>query len=223
MASFLYIISHWRQPVKDNIGSELFERLGSQGRHVAQALYDFTADSLRTIGAYAFAYCASLRTLQIGVGVREIGESAFSDCTALTEAVLPDSVTRLGSGVFNRCTALERVHIPSTVTDPAPVLYGCKSLATVCSDAVDCPVQVYAEEKGLTFLVCDGHGLPGDADGSGTVDLRDVVQIERYLAGGWDAQIDRASADVNDDGSIDLRDAVLLRRYLAGGWDVVLL
>lgn len=117
---------------------------------------------------------------------------------------------------------LQRVHIPSSVTDPGALLYGCRQLQTVCSDAADCAAQTYASGKGLTFLVCAGHGLPGDADGSGTVELRDVIQLVRYLAGGWDAQIDRTAADVNDDGVVDLKDAVLLRRYFAGGWGVVL-
>ena len=64
--------------------------------------------------------------------------------------------------------------------------------------------------------------LPGDADLDGEVGLTDVVQITRYLAGGWDAVIDLVNADVNADGSVDLRDAVLIRRFLAGGWNVVL-
>ncbi|MBQ7547744.1 MAG: RICIN domain-containing protein [Clostridia bacterium] len=62
----------------------------------------------------------------------------------------------------------------------------------------------------------------GDADGDGDIGLKDVVQISRYLAGGWDVTIDEAAADVNKDGVVNLKDAVLLRRYLAGGWDVVL-
>ena len=108
------------------------------------------------------------------------------------------------------------------MTNPAGLLYGCRCLVTICSDSTNCAAQSYAEDKGLAFLVCGGHGLPGDADGSGTVDLQDVAQIVRYLAGGWDAQIDRLTADVNDDGTVDLKDAVLLTRYLVGGWNVVL-
>ena len=53
-------------------------------------------------------------------------------------------------------------------------------------------------------------------------DMKDCVQITRYLAGGWDAVIDLMNADVNGDGTVNLKDAALLRRYLAGGWDVEL-
>ena len=62
----------------------------------------------------------------------------------------------------------------------------------------------------------------GDADGDGEISLKDVVQITRYLAGGWDVTVDPAVADVNHDGEVNLKDAVILRRYLAGGWGIEL-
>lgn len=64
--------------------------------------------------------------------------------------------------------------------------------------------------------------LAGDADRDNGVDLRDVAAIQRFLAGGWNTQIDPDHADVNADGKVDLRDVMLLRRFLSGGWNVVL-
>ena len=63
---------------------------------------------------------------------------------------------------------------------------------------------------------------PGDADGDGEITLQDVVNLTRYLAGGWDVETDLQNSDVNGDGEVNLKDVVLLRRYLAGGWGVVL-
>ena len=60
----------------------------------------------------------------------------------------------------------------------------------------------------------------GDASGDNIVNLKDAVLIRRYIAGGWDAEIDEKAADVNHDGVINLKDVVLLRRYIVGGWDV---
>ena len=62
----------------------------------------------------------------------------------------------------------------------------------------------------------------GDADEDSVIGLKDVVQITRYLAGGWGVTIDMTASDVNKDGEVNLKDAVLLRRYLAGGWGVKL-
>lgn len=62
----------------------------------------------------------------------------------------------------------------------------------------------------------------GDINDDGSVNLKDVVLLRRYIAGGWDAEIDTNVADVNGDGAINLKDVVLLRRYIADGWDVEL-
>ena len=68
----------------------------------------------------------------------------------------------------------------------------------------------------------ESDGLSGDANGDNAVDLKDVVIIRRYVAGGWDVEIDTVNADVNADNIVDLKDVVLTRRYIAGGWDVEL-
>lgn len=63
---------------------------------------------------------------------------------------------------------------------------------------------------------------PGDSDGDGSLDLKDVVAITRYLVGGWGVEINAENADVDRNGKVTLRDAVLIERYLAEGWDVEL-
>ena len=62
----------------------------------------------------------------------------------------------------------------------------------------------------------------GDVNDDGSIDLKDVTTLRRYLAGGWNVTINEANSDVNSDGSIDLKDVTILRRYLAGGWDITL-
>ena len=59
----------------------------------------------------------------------------------------------------------------------------------------------------------------GDVDGSGVVDNRDALILDRYIAGwkGYDALIaSPEAADLNLDGKISNRDAILLDRYIAG-------
>lgn len=65
--------------------------------------------------------------------------------------------------------------------------------------------------------------VAGDANGDGSADVRDIVQILRALAGGWNVTINESASDVNGDGAVTLKDVTLLRRYLAGGWGVTLL
>ena len=64
--------------------------------------------------------------------------------------------------------------------------------------------------------------LIGDVNNDNTVNLKDVVLIRRYIAGGWGVALDETVADVNKDNAVNLKDVVLLRRYIAGGWDVTL-
>ena len=44
----------------------------------------------------------------------------------------------------------------------------------------------------------------------------------RYIAGGWNVELDESVADVNSDNAVNLKDVVLLRRYIVGGWNVEL-
>ena len=68
----------------------------------------------------------------------------------------------------------------------------------------------------VTVLPPQNEVVAGDTDGDGKLTLKDVTMLMRYLAGGWNAVVDRAAADFNGDGSVDLRDVALLRRFLAG-------
>ena len=62
----------------------------------------------------------------------------------------------------------------------------------------------------------------GDVNNDGSINLKDVVMLRRYIAGGWGVELDEKAADVNGDGAVNLKDAVTLRRYIAGGWNVEL-
>ena len=62
----------------------------------------------------------------------------------------------------------------------------------------------------------------GDLNGDNSINLKDVVMLRRYIAGGWNVKLDDKYADINKDGAVNLKDVVLLRRYIAGGWNVKL-
>lgn len=60
-------------------------------------------------------------------------------------------------------------------------------------------------------------GLKGDANRDGSVDIKDVTLIQRWLAGLiTDSQLNLAVCDVNGDGNIDIKDCTLMQRYIAG-------
>ena len=88
------------------------------------------------------------------------------------------------------------------------------------------PINTFNETYESVVLECSDlvirDGFPGDANEDGSIDLKDVAVITRWLAGGWSVTINESNADVNADGIVDLKDVVLIRRFLAGGWNVVL-
>lgn len=158
-----------------------------------------------------------------GLPVRIINEYAFTDCESLTSVIIPDSVNDIGFKAFYDCTKLESATVPDSVTTIGESAFvGCKKL-TIYGYAGSY-AETYAKEYGIPFAaVSTGTpAVPGDLNGDGEVNLKDVVLLRRYIAGGWNTELNEASADLNGDGSVNLKDAVLLRRFIAGGWNVTL-
>ena len=84
------------------------------------------------------------------------------------------------------------------------------------------PLGMIAHAGDMPTVPLTPTRIAGDANGDGTVDLKDAAALARHLAGGWNITINDKNADVNADNSVDLKDVVLIRRYLAGGWRVTL-
>ena len=80
------------------------------------------------------------------------------------------------------------------------------------------PVKI----KSGNITIGSENNIAGDANDDEVIDLKDVIIIRRYIAGGWDININAENADVNNDDKIDLKDVILIRRYIAGGWDIEL-
>lgn len=68
-------------------------------------------------------------------------------------------------------------------------------------------------ETFITVSVAPENHIPGDVNGDGEVDTRDLVRLMRRLSG---TELPTIFADVNDDGSLDTRDLVRLMRFLSG-------
>lgn len=58
--------------------------------------------------------------------------------------------------------------------------------------------------------------LPGDCNGDGAVDNKDVVVLFRYVSSGEEVEAEE-NCDFNNDGAIDNKDVVSLFRYVSGG------
>lgn len=79
-------------------------------------------------------------------------------------------------------------------------------------------VPVATENSSITII----DYIPGDVNGDGVVNGKDITLLRRYYAGGYGVTLNQSAADVNDDGKVNGKDVTLLRRYYAGGYGVVL-
>ena len=74
--------------------------------------------------------------------------------------------------------------------------------------------------QNVTLTPSASSYIPGDVDGNGVVNVRDLGRLQQYL-NGFDVTINEAASNVNGDSGINVRDYGLLQQYL-NGWDVVL-
>ena len=74
----------------------------------------------------------------------------------------------------------------------------------------------YADKTArFTITVKGNQGEVGDVNGDGVVNSRDVIALERWIAG-WPIEINMDAADVNGDGVVNSRDVMVLDRHFAG-------
>ena len=59
------------------------------------------------------------------------------------------------------------------------------------------------------------HHTPGDINGDGDVNNKDLTRLFRYLTG-YEVEVVESALDINGDGSINNKDQTRLFRYLSG-------
>ena len=89
-------------------------------------------DSVKVIGAEAFAWCENLQTINIPTIVTTIDAAAFAGNNKLQSITIPDSVTELGVGAFILCENLTNVTLPNTISSiPYGTFAACVSLKKI--------------------------------------------------------------------------------------------
>ncbi|SEK37311.1 Leucine rich repeat-containing protein, partial [Ruminococcus sp. YRD2003] len=159
------------------------------------------------------------------------------------EAPVVESVTRNGNEITMKLTKFADI---KTVTNKSVSIEGFSGAFTVSPQLIDADDK-YADtfilsgefgdsigDVSITSDVVSYAGVAakksaatpvetsitaGDVNDDNTVNLKDVVLINRFIAGGWNVTINTAAADVDKDGEVTLKDTVLIRRSIAGGWE----
>ena len=88
-------------------------------------LEDVDLSSITSIGACAFDYCTSLKSINLSPDLSSIGNYAFEGCTSLTgELVIPQKLTTLTSRCFSE-TKFDRVVFHNNVAINESAFYYC--------------------------------------------------------------------------------------------------
>ena len=82
--------------------------------------------TVKAIGADAFANCSRLQKINIPESVTAIGSGAFAGCKKLTRLVLPSGLKEIPEQLCNQCLALDSVKLPAGLTViPQKAFSGC--------------------------------------------------------------------------------------------------
>ena len=140
------------------------------------------ADSVTTIGHYAFRNCRNLTEITLPDSLTTIEFGAFSDCTSLREITLPDGLTTIEFGAFELCTSLKEITLPDSLTTIGLLAFAhCTDLTSItftsdtppringgafdgCDSLTEIRVPAgaevaYREELSKAGLVLDGGGI----------------------------------------------------------------
>lgn len=144
-------------------------------------------DTIKTIGAEAFAGNTNLTSISIGKNVTEIEYGAFKDCSYLSNVSLSDSLITLGNAVFSNNTSLKKIILPKNLKSMGSgVFAGCDNLTTI-EVAKDNPNFIFEKnalyDKEKTILYCFTEGVK-----STSYSMPDsVVDVDEYAFWGNDS------------------------------------
>lgn len=147
----------------------------------------------------AFKDCDILASVKLGSNVREI--NAFFNCTSLMSITIPKGVTK--------------------ITDKTIGFYGTYHNETrydgftiYCYKGTE--GEDYAKRNGFTNIV---YLLDGNVNGDNTVDVDDLVLVQKAVAGWKIDENSKNAADVTGDGVVDVDDIIYIQKKVAG-WKV---
>lgn len=186
--------------------------------------------SLRTIKKYALQFLDILE-IEIPSGVTTIEERAIEGCVYLTDFTWKNAqVTKIPAKTFLGDDKLERVTILSI--DPLESDAMTDNYFFMCDKDL---LQVRVTPESYDNLAAGGYSNEtsvystlvavtdwtpaqrGDANGDGTVNAADIVEVVNYIMGNESDGFIMLTADANNDGKVNAADIVVIVNMIMSG------
>ena len=130
-----------------------------------------------------------------------------------------NNVTFLWDGMDADSSNGEVLYLTFNVSDEAVIgTYNITlTVNTACDQNLD-DVNVVTKSGKVNII----EFIPGDVNEDDEVNVKDIILIRRYIAGGYDVELVEPAANVDENEEINVKDIILLRRFIAGGYGVEL-
>ena len=127
---------------------------------ITRTISSYTNDRVKTIGAYAFASCSNLTSINFPA-CTSIGAYAFKYCSSLTLASFP-TCTSIGSNAFAHCSNLTSVNFPACTSIGGFAFNYCSKLTSagfpICTLISSYAFSGCSKLTSVSFPVCVSIG-----------------------------------------------------------------
>ncbi len=193
-------------------------------------------EGITSIGAGAFYNCVNLESIKLPDSLKIIGFAPFENCNSITSITIPSNVAFIAEGAFYSCKKLSSI----VIENPRCEIFD--AFDTILNNDVtyngiiygypNSTAQAYAEKYGYTFESLgaapepttepttdeptdEPTTVPGDLNSDSTLDLTDLILLQKYLLAAEPLTAEQLSAaDLDGDGVCDVYDLALMKHTL---------
>ena len=173
----------------------------------------------RTEGGYTLHTCSRCKDSYKDNFTDPLGDQQAPMLTGKVELVStkPDysGVTLTLTGPDGKAAEIS-VGADGSFEAPAPLEEGIYELTARKDKSVPVTEQITGGKDWLSLIF--KLYLYGDCDGNGTVNMKDIAIMQRYI-NGWDVPIIVSAADLNGVNGINMKDLAMLQRFI-NGWEI---